>query len=93
LTKKQPTGVADIAIIVADLALLCLTYPTFIKEEIAKFQSKIVNISAQVVEPNNIEADVNDLQWFKRNIQAQPLSNGSCAYLQFLKGVLMLMFV
>ncbi|MFN6558613.1 MAG: tyrosine-type recombinase/integrase [Nostoc sp. ChiSLP01] len=49
------------------------------KEEIAKFQGKIVNISGQVVEPNNIEADVTDLQWFKRNIQAQALPNGSCA--------------
>jgi integrase/recombinase XerD len=49
------------------------------KEEIAKFQGKIVNISGQVVEPNNLEADVADLQWFKRNIQAQSLPNGSCA--------------
>ncbi|BAY29190.1 integrase family protein [Nostoc carneum NIES-2107] len=49
------------------------------KEEIAKFQGKIVNISGQVVEPNNIEADVVDLQWFKRSIQAQALPNGSCA--------------
>ncbi len=49
------------------------------KEEIAKFQGKIVNISGQIVEPNNIEADVTDLQWFKRNIQAQALPNGSCA--------------
>lgn len=49
------------------------------KEEIAKYQGKIVNISGQVVEPNNIEADIADLQWFKRTIQAQALPNGSCA--------------
>lgn len=49
------------------------------KEEIAKYQGKIVNISGQVVEPNNIEADTDDLQWFKRTIQAQALPNGSCA--------------
>ncbi|BAZ48752.1 integrase family protein [Nostoc sp. NIES-4103] len=49
------------------------------KEEIAKYQGKVVNILGQVVEPNNIEADIADLQWFKRTIQAQALPNGSCA--------------
>lgn len=49
------------------------------KEEIAKFQGKIVNVSGQVVEPNNLEVDIADLQWFKKNIQAQALPNGSCA--------------
>ncbi|WP_392534310.1 tyrosine-type recombinase/integrase [Nostoc sp. C117] len=49
------------------------------KEEIAKFQGKVVNIAGQVVEPNDLQADIADLQWFKRNIQAQALPNGSCA--------------
>lgn len=49
------------------------------KAEIAKFQGKVVNIAGQAVEPNNIEADDTELQWFKRNIQAQALPNGSCA--------------
>ncbi|MEO0828121.1 MAG: tyrosine-type recombinase/integrase [Cyanobacteria bacterium J06635_15] len=50
-----------------------------LKKEIAKFQGKVVNVSGQVVEPNNIEADDVELQWFKKNIQAQSLPNGSCA--------------
>lgn len=49
------------------------------KAEIAKFQGKVVNIAGQVVEPNDIEADGSDLQWFKRSINAQALPNGSCA--------------
>lgn len=49
------------------------------KEEIAKFQGKVVNVSGQVVEEINPEADTKELQWFKRNIQAQALPNGSCA--------------
>lgn len=49
------------------------------KVEVAKFHGKIVNISGQVVEANDLQADVADLQWFKRNIQAQALPNGSCA--------------
>ena len=49
------------------------------KKEIAKYQGKVVNVSGQVVEPNDIEADDGELQWFKKNIQAQALPNGSCA--------------
>lgn len=49
------------------------------KKEIAKFQGKVVNIAGQVVEPNDTEADDAELQWFKRNINAQALPNGSCA--------------
>ncbi|MBL1178656.1 MAG: tyrosine-type recombinase/integrase [Pantanalinema sp. GBBB05] len=49
------------------------------KAEIAKFQGKVVNIAGQVVEPNDLEADDIGLQWFKRNINAQSLPNGSCA--------------
>ncbi len=50
-----------------------------LKEEIASFQGKVVNIAGQVVEPNDPQADTADLQWFKRSIQAQALPNGSCA--------------
>ena len=49
------------------------------KAEIAKFQGKVVNIAGQIVEPNDLEADDTDLQWFKRTINAQALPNGSCA--------------
>ncbi|MBD2078321.1 tyrosine-type recombinase/integrase [Leptolyngbya sp. FACHB-17] len=49
------------------------------KAEIAKFQGRVVNIAGQVMEPNDIEADDDELQWFKRNISAQALPNGSCA--------------
>ena len=50
-----------------------------LKKEIIKYQSKIVNIAGQVIEPINPELNTVDLQWFKRNIQAQALPNGSCA--------------
>lgn len=49
------------------------------KAEIAKYQGKVVNVAGQVVEPNDLEADDEGLQWFKRNINAQALPNGSCA--------------
>jgi integrase/recombinase XerD len=49
------------------------------KEEIAKFQGKVVNIAGQVIESDEPELDTDDLAWFKRNIQAQALPNGSCA--------------
>lgn len=50
-----------------------------LKEEIAKFHSKIVDITGKVVESKDLELDSSDLQWFKRNVQAQALPNGSCA--------------
>jgi integrase/ribosomal protein L37AE/L43A len=49
------------------------------KEEIAKFHGKVVNIAGEVVESITPEVEITDLQWFKRNIQAQALPNGSCA--------------
>lgn len=49
------------------------------KAEIAKYQGKVVNIAGQIVEPNDVAADDEELQWFKRNINAQALPNGSCA--------------
>ncbi|MBW4648063.1 MAG: tyrosine-type recombinase/integrase [Kastovskya adunca ATA6-11-RM4] len=49
------------------------------KAEIAKFQGKVINIAGQIVESIAPEVEVADLQWFKRNIQAQALPNGSCA--------------
>jgi len=54
-------------------------YDQTLKEEVAKFQGKVVNIAGQVVESQNPEFDTADLQWFKRNVQAQALPNGSCA--------------
>lgn len=49
------------------------------KEEIAKFQGKVVNVAGQIVESNTPEVETPDLEWFKRNIQGQALPNGSCA--------------
>lgn len=50
-----------------------------LKKQIAMFQGKIVNVVGQVIETENSEHDMADLQWFKRNILAQALPNGSCA--------------
>lgn len=50
-----------------------------LKEEFAKFQGKVVDVSGKVVEPVNSELELTDLQWFKKNLQAQALPNGSCA--------------
>ncbi|PZV13436.1 MAG: integrase [Pseudanabaena sp.] len=49
------------------------------KQEVSKFHDKIVNISGQIVESDSPNVDTADLQWFKHNIQAQALPNGSCA--------------
>lgn len=48
-----------------------------LKEEFSKFQGKVVDVS-EAVEPVNPEIDAAELQWFKKNIQAQALPNGSC---------------
>lgn len=56
------------------------------KKEVAAFHGKVVNVSGQVVQANDIEADDTDLQWFKKNIQAQALPNGSCALPSISKG-------
>lgn len=52
-----------------------------LKKEIAIFQGKIVNVAGQVIEieTESSQYDMTDLQWFKRNILAQALPNGSCA--------------
>ncbi|MEM7065816.1 MAG: tyrosine-type recombinase/integrase [Cyanobacteria bacterium P01_B01_bin.77] len=56
------------------------------KKEVAAFHGRVVNVAGQVVEANDIEADDVDLQWFKRNLQAQALPNGSCALPTISKG-------
>lgn len=56
------------------------------KDEIEKFQGKVVNIAGEVVESKTIEADNFDLQWVKRSIQAQALPNGTCALPVISKG-------
>ncbi|MEO0378201.1 MAG: tyrosine-type recombinase/integrase, partial [Cyanobacteria bacterium P01_A01_bin.17] len=56
------------------------------KAEIEKFQGRVVNIAGEVVESKTIEADNLDLQWVKRNIQAQALPNGTCALPVISKG-------
>ncbi len=54
-------------------------FDSTLKKEIAKYHGKTINISGQVVSSENPELETSDLQWFKRNVQAQALSNGSCA--------------
>lgn len=56
------------------------------KEEVAKFRGRVVNVAGAVVEPNDVQADTAELQWFKKNIQAQALPNGSCALPTISKG-------
>ncbi len=54
-------------------------FDSTLKKEIAKYQGRTVNISGQVLTAENPELETSDLQWFKRNVQAQALPNGSCA--------------
>lgn len=56
------------------------------KDEVAKFQGKVINIAGEVVESKAVEADSPDLQWVKRNVQAQALPNGTCALPVISKG-------
>lgn len=54
-------------------------FDSTLKKEIASYYGRVVNIAGQVVESENPELETADLQWFKRNVQAQALPNGSCA--------------
>ena len=54
-------------------------YDQTLKTEITKFHGRVVNVAGQVVESAYPELDTADLQWFKRNVQAQALPNGSCS--------------
>lgn len=56
-----------------------------LKNEIIKYQSKVVNISGQIIEPINPIIDADEMQWMKKNICAQALPNGSCALPAILK--------
>lgn len=50
-----------------------------LKKEIAEYHGRTVNISGQILIAENPELETSDLQWFKRNVHAQALPNGSCA--------------
>ncbi|WP_181357411.1 tyrosine-type recombinase/integrase [Stenomitos frigidus] len=50
-----------------------------LKQEIAQFYRKTVNMAGKVIAPEHPELETTDLQWFKRNILAQALPNGACA--------------
>jgi len=50
-----------------------------LRSEFAKLHGKVVNVAGQIVASSNPDLDAADLQWFKKNIQAQALPNGSCA--------------
>lgn len=54
-------------------------FDSTLKKEITKYQGRTVNISGQVLSAENPELETSDLQYFKRNVQAQALPNGSCA--------------
>ncbi len=54
-------------------------FPSTLKKEFAEYQGRVVNVAGQIIESENPELDTTDLQWFKRNVQAQALPNGSCA--------------
>jgi integrase len=48
------------------------------KQEYAKYRGKVVDVTGKVIEQKSA-ADTSDLQWMKKNILAQALSNGKCA--------------
>lgn len=51
-----------------------------LKKEIAKFQEKIVDVAGRVIEQDpNSELEDAEHRWFKKNVLAQALPNGSCA--------------
>lgn len=54
-------------------------FDSTLKKEIAEYHGRTVNISGQVLSAENPELETSDLQWFKRNVHAQALPNGSCA--------------
>lgn len=54
-------------------------FDSTLKKEIAKYQGRTVNISGQVLTAEHPDLETSDLQWFKRNVHAQALPNGSCA--------------
>ncbi|WP_144525370.1 tyrosine-type recombinase/integrase [Bacillus sp. DE0042] len=51
-----------------------------LKEEFSKFREKIITNNGSIIEitENATDADDIDLQWFKKNINAQALPNGYC---------------
>ncbi len=50
-----------------------------LKDEFAKFKRKIVDVTGKVIIPEATPEDTPEFQWFKRNVLAQALPNGSCA--------------
>src|SRR5699024_11126231 len=51
-----------------------------LKKEFVKFKETLVTNNGSILElsEDNSEADNTDLQWFKKNINAQDLPNGYC---------------
>lgn len=50
-----------------------------LKREFEKFYRTTVDATGVLKQPSSSPLDVGDLQWFKHNILAQALSNGTCA--------------
>lgn len=55
-------------------------YDETLKKEFSKFKEKLITNNGSIIEISNeiSEADDTDLQWFKKNINAQALPNGYC---------------
>lgn len=53
-------------------------YDQTMKEAFAEFRGKVVDITGRVVEQRSV-VDSSDLQWVKKHVLAQALSNGRCA--------------
>lgn len=55
------------------------THDETLKKAIESYYgAKVINIAGEVVKSNRPELDSADMQWFRRNIQAQALPNGYC---------------
>lgn len=50
-----------------------------LKEEFGKFKSKIVDVAGNIIIPRDTPIESTEFQWFKKNVLAQALPNGSCA--------------
>ncbi|NET54438.1 MAG: tyrosine-type recombinase/integrase, partial [Merismopedia sp. SIO2A8] len=50
-----------------------------LQKAFAKYHGKTVDVEGKVYQPTEKEVESTELQWFRQNIQAQALPNGSCA--------------
>lgn len=50
-----------------------------LKREFEKFKSKVVDVTGKTIISKDLPVESVDYQWFKQNVLAQSLPNGSCA--------------